>query len=141
MTKRVKREASSMSFSLSRWFRKISASKPSSATFIIIVIGFTTFLLGGGLLTIITRPPITYYDGSKFYFLFPSMDQQFGMDTVFSALLYVTGLIGLLLIYRSTKNAYKPRQAYMTLIIGVALIILAYLFLENSILYKLNSGQ
>ena len=141
MTKRVKREASSMSFSLSRWFRKISESKPSSATFIVIAIGFTTFLLGGGLLTIITQPPVTYYDGSRFYFIFPSMDQQFGMDTVFSALLYVTGLIGLLLIYRSTKNAYKPRQAYMTLIIGVALIILAYLFLENSILYKLAGGQ
>jgi len=141
MTKRVKREASSMSFSLSRWFRKISASKPSAATFIIIVIAFTTFLLGGGLLTIITQPPIAVYSGSQFYFLYPSMDAQFGMDTIFSAMLYVVGLTGLLLMYRSTKNAYKPRQAYMTLIIGVALIILAYLFLENSVLYKLSGGQ
>ena len=141
MAKRVKREASSMSFSLSRWFRKISASKPSAATFIIIVIAFTTFLLGGGLLTIITQPPIAVYSGSQFYFLYPSMDAQFGMDTIFSAMLYVVGLTGLLLMYRSTKNAYKPRQAYMTLIIGVALIILAYLFLENSVLYKLSGGQ
>ena len=69
------------------------------------------------------------------------MDAQFGMDTIFSAMLYVVGLAGLLLMYRSTKNAYKPRQAYMTLIVGVALIILAYLFLENSILYKLAGGQ
>ena len=141
MTKRVKREASSMSFSLSRWFRKISSSKPSAATFIIVVIGFTTFLLGGGLLTIITQPPIAVYSGNQFFFLYPSMEAQFGMDTIFSAMLYVVGLAGLLLMYRSTKNAYKPRQAYMTLIIGVALIILAYLFLENSIMFKLNGGQ
>jgi hypothetical protein len=141
MTKKVKRQASSMSFSLSRWFRKLSSSKPSAATFMIIVIAFTTFLLGGGLLTIITQPPPTYYDGTRFYFIFPSMDQQLGMDTVFSAMLYAVGLIGLLLMYRSTKNAYKPKQAYMTLIIGVALLLLAYLFLESSILYKLNGGQ
>jgi hypothetical protein len=138
MTKRAKRQASSMSFSLSRWFRRISESKPSSTTFIIIAVAFTTFLLGGGLLTIITQPPITIYDGQRFYLLYPGMDAQLGMDTIFSALLYALGLTGLLIMYRSTKNAYKPRQAYMTLIVGVTLVVLAYVFLENSILYKLG---
>jgi hypothetical protein len=138
MTKRVKREASSLSFGLSRWFRRFS--KPSSATFIVIVVAFTTFLLGGGLLTIITQPPPAIYSQGRFYFLFPSMDQQLGMDTVFSAILYAVGLVGLLLMYRSTKNAYKPRQAYMTLIIGVALLLLAYMLLEWSVLFKLNRG-
>ena len=140
MTKRVKREASSMSFSLSRWFRRLS-SKPSSATFIIVIIAFATFLLGGGLLTIITQPPIAIYSGSRFFFIYPSMDAQLGMDTIFSGMLYAVGLVGLLLMYRSTKNAYKPRQAYMTLIVGIALLILAYLFLETSVLYKINAGQ
>jgi len=69
------------------------------------------------------------------------MDAQFGMDTIFSGMLYAVGLVGLLLMYRSTKNAYKPRQAYMTLIVGIALLILAYLFLETSVLYKINAGQ
>jgi hypothetical protein len=127
-----------MSFGLSRWFRRLS--KPSSATFIVIVVAFTTFLLGGGLLTIITQPPPAIYSQGRWFFLFPSMDRQLGMDTVFSAMLYATGLIGLLLIYRSTKNAYKPRQAYMTLIIGVGLLFLAYVFLEWSIRFKLTGG-
>jgi hypothetical protein len=138
MSKRVKKQASSMSFGLSRWFRRFS--KPSSATFIVIVVAFATFLLGGGLLTIITRPPVAIYSGTRFFFIYPSMDAQLGMDTIFSAMLYAVGLIGLLLIYRSTKNAYKPRQAYMTLIVGVALFLLAYIFLESSILFKLNRG-
>jgi hypothetical protein len=129
-----------MSFSLSRWFRNISSSKPSSATLIVIVVAFTTFLLGGGLLTITSQPPAAIYSGSRFYFIYPSMDRQLGMDTVFSAMLYAVGLIGLLLMYRSTKNAYKPRQAYMTLIVGVALFLLAYIFLESSVLFKLSGG-
>ncbi len=139
MTKRVKREASSMSFGLSRWFRRFS--KPSSATLIVVVVAFTTFLIGGGLLTIITQPPPSLYANGRFYFLYPSMDRQLGMDTVFSAFLYASGLTGLLLIYRSTKNAYKPRQAYMTLIIGVSLFLLSYIFLEWSVLFKLTGGR
>lgn len=138
MSKRVKREASSMSFSLSRWFRRLS-SRPSSATFMIVVLAFATFLLGGGLLTAITQPPISLYVNGRFYFLYPSMDSQLGSDTIFSGMLYGVGLIGLLLMYRSTKNAYKPRQAYMTLIVGVSLIVLAYIFLETSVLYKIGS--
>ena len=140
MSRKVKKQASSISFSLSRWFRRISSSKPSAMTLVLIVIAFSTFLFGGGLLTIINQPPIAVYTGAKFYFLYPALDGQFVMDTVFSAMLYIVGLVGLLLIYRSTKNAFKPRQAYMGMIIGVTLVLLAYLFLEGSIFTKLQGG-
>jgi hypothetical protein len=53
-------------------------------------------------------------------------------------MLYVIGFVGLLAVYQSTKYAYKPRQAYMTLIIGVALLLIAYIFLEDAILIKLS---
>jgi hypothetical protein len=138
MSKKVKKQASSMSFSLSRWYRRISTSKPSALTFALIVIGFATFLFGGGLFTIISQPPVVFYTGQRFYFLYPGLDGQFVMDTFFSAMLYALGLVGLLLMYRSTKNAYKPRQAYMTFVVGVTLILLAYVFLEGSILTKLQ---
>jgi uncharacterized membrane protein len=138
MSRKVKKQASSMSFSINRWFRRISTSKPSASTFTLIVIAFSTFLFGGGLLTIIEHPLIAYYNGSTFLFLYPTLDGQFVMDTFFSSMSYVLGLAGLLLMYRSTKNAYKPRQAYMTLIIGVALVLMAYLFLEGSILTKIR---
>lgn len=138
MSKKAKRQASSLSFSMSRWFRKLSASKPSSMTIALIVIAFATFLFSGGLLTLIDQPPISIYTGSKFYFLYPALDGQFVMDTFFSAMLYVVGLVGLLLMYRSSKSAFKPRQAYMGMIIGVSLILLCYLFLEGSILTKLQ---
>jgi len=109
-------------------------------TIVLIVIAFATFLFSGGLLTLIDQPPISVYTGSKFYFLYPALDGQFVMDTVFSAMLYVVGLAGLLLMYRSTKSAFKPRQAYMGMIIGVSLILLSYLFLEGSVLTKISGA-
>ena len=53
-------------------------------------------------------------------------------------MLYAIGFAGLLAVYQSTKYAYKPRQAYMMLIIGVTLLLLAYIFLEDAILIKIG---
>jgi hypothetical protein len=127
-----------MSFSLSRWFRKISTAKPSSFVISIIVIASALFFFGGGLYTIIEKPLPSAYVSGRFYFLYPNLSDQFISDTVIAALLYVIGFIGIIAIYQSTKYAYKPRQAYMMLVIGVLLLFLAYVFLEDSILIKLG---
>jgi hypothetical protein len=138
MSKKVKKQTSSMSFSLSRWFRKISTAKPSTFVISIIVIASAVFLFGGGLYTIIEKPLPSAYVSGRFYFLYPDLGSQFISDTVISVMLYAIGFIGLLAVYQSTKYAYKPRQAYMMLVIGVTLLFLAYVFLEDSILIKLS---
>jgi hypothetical protein len=138
MSRKVKKQASSMSFSLSRWFSKISTAKPSALITSIIVIASAVFLFGGGLYTIIIRPLPSAYYNSRFYFLYPDLGAQFISDTVIATMLYAMGFIGLLAIYQSTKYAYKPRQAYMMLVVGVALLFLAYIFLEDSIQIKLG---
>jgi hypothetical protein len=138
MSKKAKRRASSMSFSLSRWFSRLSTTKPSSLVISIIVIAYAIFLFGGGLYTIISSPLPAFYTGRGFIFLYPELGRQFIADTVISVMLYAIGFAGLLAIYQSTKYAYKPRQAYMMLVIGVALLLLAYIFLEDAILIKLG---
>jgi len=138
MSRKVKKQASSMSFSLSRWFSKISTAKPSALITSIIVISTAVFLFGGGLYTIIIRPLPSAYYNNRFYFLYPDLGAQFISDTVIATMLYAMGFIGLLAIYQSTKYAYKPRQAYMMLAVGVALMFLAYIFLEDSIQIKLG---
>ena len=90
--------------------------------------------------TIITQPLPAVYYGQRFYFLYPELSSQFISDTVIAAMLYAIGFIGLLAIYQSTKYAYKPRQAYIMLVVGVTLLLLAYIFLEDSILIKLGGG-
>jgi membrane-bound ClpP family serine protease len=98
------------------------------------------FIFGGGLYTLISHPlPSAYYNG-KFYFLYPSISSQFISDTVVSMILYALGFIGLFIIYQSTKSAYKPRQAYMMLVIGVTFLLLAYIFLEGAISLKSSGG-
>jgi len=92
------------------------------------------------LYTIITQPLPAIYYGQRFYFLYPELSSQFISDTVIAAMLYAIGFIGLLAIYQSTKYAYKPRQAYIMLVVGVTLLLLAYIFLEDSILIKLGGG-
>ena len=138
MSKKVKKSASSMSFSLSRRFRKISTARPSSFVISVIVISYAVFLFGGGLYTVISSPLPAYYTGKGFIFLYPELGSQFVSDTVIAVMLYAIGFIGLLAIYQSTKYAYKPRQAYMMLVIGVSLLLLAYIFLEDAILIKLG---
>ena len=140
MSKKVKKSASSMSFSLSRWFRKISTAKPSSFAITIAVIAYAVFIFGGGLYTLInyeTILPSAYYQG-RFYFLYPDLGLQFISDTVIAVMLYAIGFVGLLAIYQSTKYAYKPRQAYMMMVIGLTLLLLAYIFLEDAIMIKLG---
>ena len=140
MSKKVKRRTSSVSFSLSRWFRKISTAKPSSFAITITVIAYAVFIFGGGLYTLInyeTILPSAYYQG-RFYFLYPELGSQFISDTVIAVMLYAIGFVGLLAIYQSTKYAYKPRQAYMMMVIGLTLLLLAYIFLEDAIMIKLG---
>jgi hypothetical protein len=128
-----------MSFSLSRWFNKISTAKPSSLVISIIVIAYAIFLFSGGLYTITTEPLTAYSTGRGFIFIYPDLGEQFVSDSVIAVMLYAMGFVGLLAVYQSTKYAYKPRQAYMMLVIGVTLLLLAYIFLEDTILIKLGS--
>jgi hypothetical protein len=139
MSRKAKKQTSSVPFSSNRWFRKISTARPSVFILSIIVIASAVFLFGGGLYTIIIQPlPSAYISGRGFLFLYPDLGYQFISDTVISTMLYALGFIGLLAVYQSSKYAYKSREAYMMLVIGVVLLFLAYIFLEESINIKLG---
>ncbi len=137
--KPVPSSQSNLSFSLSRWYRRVVTTKPSNFIITVVVIGFAIFLFGGGLFSI-TRENIlpSWYNGNtgQFYFLYPDISDQFISDTVVSVILYTLGFAGLVTIYQSTKSAYKPRQAYMMLVIGVAFLLIAYVFLEGAVAFK-----
>jgi hypothetical protein len=140
MASKIKKRSSSVSFSLSRWFSKISTATPSALLITVAGILYCVFLFGGGLYTLITRPAPSAYVNGNFYFLYPNLSSQFISDTVISVILYGFGFLGLFVIYQSTKSAYNPRQAYMMLIIGVAFLLLSYIFLEGAIAFKSSGG-
>jgi len=128
---------SSVSFSLNKWFKKILTTHPSEIIIVAIVIGYALLILGGSLFDITSENlmPAAYIN-NKYYFLYPGLSDQFIADTVISIMLYLMGFVGLLSIYQSTKNASKPRQAYMLLIVGASLVLLSYIFLESAVSIK-----
>ena len=134
--KEMQMKSSSVPFSLSRWFRKLSTNAPSAVLVTVVGLSYAIFLFGGGLFTLITQPQASGYYNGQFLFLYPNLSGQFVADTIITVILYALGFIGLLTLYQSTKSAYNPRQAYMMLIIGVTFLLLAYIFLEGSILFK-----
>ena len=136
MSKKIKKSSSSLSFSLSRWFRRVSTTTPSALLISVVGIAYAIFIFGGGLFTLITRPLPSAYVSGTFYFLYPSLSSQFVSDTIVAVILYAFGFAGLFAIYQSTKSAYNPRQAYMMLVIGVTFLLLSYIFLEGCISFK-----
>ncbi len=142
MSEKIKKSSESLSFSLSRWFRKLTIGAPTLTVVAIAGLAYAIFIFGGGLFTLInwrTIQPSAYINGN-FYFLYPQLSNQFISDTVISVILYALGFMGLFIIYQSSKNAYKPRQAYMMLVIGVTFLLLAYIFLEGAINFKTTGG-
>ena len=138
MSKSVKKNVSNLSFSLNRLYRTITSMRPSNIIIPVVAIGFAVFLLGGGLYDIIMQPLPAVYYGGRFLFLYPQLSEQFIGDSIVAMTVYALGIIGLLSLYQSTKYVYKPRQAYMTMLIGVVLLMLAYIFLEASIQIKIS---
>jgi hypothetical protein len=142
MSEKIKKSSESLSFSLSRWFRKLTTGAPTITIVTIAGLAYAIFIFGGGLFMLIdwrTIQPSAYVN-NNFYFLYPQLSNQFISDTVISVILYTLGFLGLLIIYQSSKSAYKPRQAYMMLVIGVTLLLLAYIFLEGAINFKVTGG-
>jgi len=140
LSSKIKKRSSDVSFSLSRWFQRISTTTPTAMILTIIGVAYSVFLFSGGLYMLITHPAPAYLGQSVIYFLYPSTSGQFVSDTIIAGILYALGFVGLLAIYQSTKSAYKPRQAYMLLIIGVTFLLLSYIFLEGAISFKEHAG-
>lgn len=140
MSEQAKKSASELPYSISKWFQKISTMKPSTLIVTLIFLGVAVFLLGGGIYDVVNQPPPAVYYNNKFYFLYPSISEQFVFDTVLSAILYILGFVGLFTIYQSSRNAYNPRSAYMAMIVGATLLLLAYIFIEYFIALKIAGG-
>jgi hypothetical protein len=138
MSKRVKKAVSSISYSFNKVYRRVSSMRPSTFILSIIAMAVAIFLFGGGVYDVVYKPYPAIYSNSTgaFIFLYPGISSQFIGDSVFAAVLYALGVAGLLIMYESTKYAYRPRQAYLMLLGGIFLLFLAYAFLEATIIAK-----
>ena len=140
MSHKVKREISSLSFTMNKLYRRISNIRPSATILSILAMAFAVFLFGGGLYDIIMKPYPAVYYGGRFIFLYPDLSMQFISDSIEAMMLFTLGVVGLVAVYQSTKYAYKPRQAYMLFLVGVVLLFLTYILLEATVQLKISGG-
>ena len=131
----------SLGYTARRTYRKITTAKPSILLTAIIVAGASIFLLGGGIFDIIEKPLIGIPVGQRILFFYPgTLSQQTILDSMFAMISYAFGVVGILVMYQSTKYAYRPRQAFMLLIVGAMFFLLAYFLMENLIYAKLTTS-
>jgi hypothetical protein len=104
--------------------------KGSWTVLFIVVVGLATFFLAGGIYDLLEKPVSLLPRASQqgWTFIYPGgIGGQTLNESILSAVLYLIGLSGLYMLFRSTRFAYRPRNAYILLIIGfVTTIVVIY---------------
>ncbi|MCW4032017.1 MAG: hypothetical protein NWF08_01310 [Candidatus Bathyarchaeota archaeon] len=103
--------------------------KPSLTLISAIVISLAIFFLVGGVYNYVEimmgRAISLIPREGGWTFIYPgSLHMQTISESIVAGFLYLLGILGLYLLLKGTRLVYKPRQAYMTLIFGLMLVLL-----------------
>ena len=137
MSRKARKSASSLSYYFQKVYWKTVTAKPSTLLLAALAVSVSVFLLGGGIYDILEQPIIAFVSEGRIIPYYPqALNEQLLGESVASMVLYSLGIVGLILTYQSTKYAYRPRQAFILLLVGCVLIIVSYIFTENSLLAR-----
>lgn len=114
--------------------------RPSTTVALIVVIAIVGFILAGGIYDILENPISLLPTPSGYSLLIKgTLGQQTLNESLVAAFLYMLGLGGLYMLLRSTRFAYRPRNAYLLLILGT-LTVLIVVFYTNALITQKVSG-
>jgi hypothetical protein len=111
-------------------FLHIRIGKPSTTIVVMILLGFSIFLLGGGVYDILEKPMALLPAPGFPVFFYSGLQEQTLNESLQSIFLLTIGTLGCFVVYRSTRYAYRPRTATILLLIGLTLLILSFIGLE-----------
>ncbi len=136
----IRRRLTSLGFSVRRVYRRLTSVKPSVFIIAVTIAAVSIFLLGGGVYDILEKPLVGIPVGRRILFFYPgTVQQQTVYDSLYAMISYSFGLMGILLVYQSTKYAFRPRQAFILLIVGAMFILIAYVSMESLIDLKITT--
>ncbi len=138
MSKWFSKQLSSLTFWLQKTYERIITAKPSLFLVGISVVALAFFLLSGGIYDIMVKDiAVAYFaSGGRMIVFYPSLTEQFLLESMLFMIFSAIGFAGFLIAYRSTKYAYNPRQAYRFLLVGCVLLLVGYILIENGLLSK-----
>jgi hypothetical protein len=127
---RLQRGFSNIGYSL-RIFRAptVRRMKPSTTVSIIVVLVFVGFVLAGGIYDILEHPISLLPTSTSYSVLIRgTLGEQTLNESLIAAFLYMLGFVGLYMLLRSTRYAYRPRNAYLLLILGTITVMLVVFY-------------
>ena len=132
----VSKRISSLAFSMQKTYERLLTAKPSLFVIGILTVAASLFLLGGGIYDVLIQPIVAIVaSGGRIISFYPyGITEQLLLESVIIMIFYAMGFAGFIIAYRSTKYAYNPRQAYRFLLVGVVLLLIAYVLVEQNLL-------
>ncbi len=113
--------------------------KPSTTVIMIGVLLFVGFVLAGGIYDILERPISLLPSPTGYSVVIKgTLGQQTLNESLIAAFLYMLGLGGLYMLLRSTRYAYRPRNAYLLLILGTFTVLLVIFYSTTLINAKIG---
>lgn len=137
---RLQRAFTNLGYTL-RIFRGPTARrmKPSTTVIMIGVLLFVGFVLAGGIYDILERPISLLPSPTGYSVVIKgTLGQQTLNESLIAAFLYMLGLGGLYMLLRSTRYAYRPRNAYLLLILGTFTVLLVIFYSTTLINAKIG---
>ena len=113
-------------------------SRPLLPVASFLILGFTIFILAGGLFILVgAGTSISLLNIQQgLGFVYPhDINNQTPAEGVFVGLLYAFGVVGLYMMFMSTRSAYRPKRAYGYLGFGM---LLSFVFMATAyfVLYQ-----
>jgi hypothetical protein len=113
--------------------------KPSTTVIMVAVLLFVGFVLAGGIYDILERPISLLPSPTGYSVVIKgTLGQQTLNESLIAAFLYMLGLSGLYMLLRSTRYAYRPRNAYLLLILGTFTVLLVIFYSTTLINAKIG---
>ncbi|HJX23186.1 MAG TPA: hypothetical protein VJ574_02095 [Candidatus Bathyarchaeia archaeon] len=119
---------------------RVGLFKPSTVLLTGIIIAVSIFILGGGVFDLLEHPLALLPSSSGWLFIYPGLYSQTWNESIFSMFMLTLGIAGTFVCYRSTRYAFKPKQATVLLLIGTVLIVISILGFEYALYLKLNTS-
>jgi hypothetical protein len=122
---KLKRSLNNLAFRMSFIRLAPGSSKPLLPVAEFLIVGFTIFVLAGGLFVLTQGAQGLLNRSSGLTFVYPNdVNNQTAEEAVFASLVYVFGFVGIYMMFMSTRYAYRPKRAYGFLAFGMMLTII-----------------
>ena len=110
--------------------------KPSNPLLILLLVAIAIFTLGGGVYDILQQPISVLPTPSNPYFYYPGLSDQTLTESELFMVFLIIGVSGGLIAFRSTRHSYRPREAQMFLVIGLVMLVIAFIASETVMGWK-----